>query len=110
MASFSLSSHRAANQPSRFRLPSSAHIGKVKLAVSKLGQSIAFYTDALGRGLPAGLSKGFWRLLRFCWSLHWKLLLPSDASVKETLNSLQAAGYSPSQYDSGRYLVTDLAA
>lgn len=34
--------------PPKYRLPASAHVGRVRLAVSSLGQSIAFYSRVIG--------------------------------------------------------------
>ncbi len=35
-------------QPAKFRLPPTSHVGRVRLAVSDLAKSIAFYTEVIG--------------------------------------------------------------
>ena len=111
--------------PTGYRLPDATRLGTVRLQVSDLARSVAYYRDLLGLRVlhlwsyPGALfmSAGGYHhhLGTNTWAtgarvptesdarlLEWETVVPSSADIDSAVGSVRAAGY-----DAGEGVVTD---
>ncbi len=111
--------------PPGYQLPTTTRLGAVRLQVSDLARSVAYYRDLLGLRVlhlwsyPGALfmSAGGYHLYlgEHTWAtgarvptesdarlLEWEMVVPSSADIDSAVGSMRAAGY-----DAGEGVVTD---